>query len=987
MRKVGVALVIALACFGLGKGAGLPPTLADGPIWPVTLESDEQGLKLSWQPAAYELSSLEIAGVSYNRVTIPGLPLSAEAGYPQLPFYSGLVGLPAGGGARLRVTEIEQETLQLPHPPLPAPAPQPVHLDLADPSSLPTAGPTARRPDPAVYGVDDFYPAEVAQLGAAQQARYWRVAPLAIYPIQVNPVTGELKVTRSLRLEIIFEQPAAPALATQTREDAFSRALAATLLNPGATRWPGAPAAQAAPARPDIAASAAGATLKIIVAEAGLYALGYNDLRAAGLPVDDLDPRTLQLSHGWPRQETAIVVAGEADGKFNPGDRLLFYAEPEFSRFVSHDVYFLSYGAANGLRMSSRSGNPAGLPAGVAWRRATAEVNQFYESLYPGRDGDRWYWAELRRPDKPAGVYPILLDAPLNSGPDATLTLWLQGSTDPDQNPDHHVAISVNGVPVGQKIWNGKQAIEASFALSSTILQAGSNQITLSLPGLSGVTVEGVWLDALAITYPSASRGQAGQLRFQGEAGQKAYTLTGWSSPDLAVYDITDAYNPRRVTDYVMAGSGGNYTLTVGDATVTPATPATYLVVPNTQLKTPLALAAAKLLDDPASGADYIVITHPALANAVAPLAAHRAAQGLRVATVDVEAIYDTYGAGRMEPEAIKRFLQHAYSTWPLPKPLYVLLVGDGSYDFKNHSGWNPTTFIPPYLAEVDPWLGETAADNRYVTVFGSDLLPDLLIGRLAVTSSAETTTVVDKIIQYEANPLPGDWNSRQLFVTDDPDRAGNNFHADADQAYNMVAAPFTGYRFYYSPNNGSQPYFYKNGAVLRTAFLSNFNYGASLITFHGHSSWHQWAEEQLLRWSQDPELNDVIKLNNGYRLPVVLEMTCFTGFFHHPEYPTLDESLLRQVGGGAVAVWGATGLGVSTGHNALQAGFYKSVLEQGQTNLGAAILAGKLELAASGFSQDLLDTFMLFGDPALTLNFTITPFDHHLYLPFVGKS
>ena len=139
--------------------------------------------------------------------------------------------------------------------------------------------------------------------------------------------------------------------------------------------------------------------------------------------------------------------------------------------------------------------------------------------------------------------------------------------------------------------------------------------------------------------------------------------------------------------------------------------------------------------------------------------------------------------------------------------------------------------------------------------------------------------------------------------MADNPDGAGD-FHTEANQGYNQVQAPFWGSRLYYSSTPTGQPYGFTSAEALRSALLVRFNYGASLITFHGHSSWHQWAVESLFH------LNDIASLYNQQRLPVVLEMTCFTGFFHHPEYPTLDESLVRRSGGGAIAAWGSTGLG-----------------------------------------------------------------------------
>lgn len=54
----------------------------------------------------------------------------------------------------------------------------------------------------------------------------------------------------------------------------------------------------------------------------------------------------------------------------------------------------------------------------------------------------------------------------------------------------------------------------------------------------------------------------------------------------------------------------------------------------------------------------------------------------------------------------------------------YVLLVGDGHYDFKDAAGRHLPNLIPPYLLNIDPWLGETGADNRYVSLDGPGRLP-----------------------------------------------------------------------------------------------------------------------------------------------------------------------------------------------------------------------------------------------------------------------
>ena len=123
--------------------------------------------------------------------------------------------------------------------------------------------------------------------------------------------------------------------------------------------------------------------------------------------------------------------------------------------------------------------------------------------------------------------------------------------------------------------------------------------------------------------------------------------------------------------------------------------------------------------------------------------------------------------------------------------------------------------------------------------------------------------------------------------------------------------------------------------------------------------------------------MKNIPSLHNDTRLPVLLEMTCFTGSFQIPDWETLDEALLRHPNGGVVAAWGATGLGVSTGHHWLAEGFMDSVYNHELEDMGTATLAGKLNLVTVGAYADLIDTFTLLGDPATKLERS-----YSLYMP-----
>ncbi len=65
------------------------------------------------------------------------------------------------------------------------------------------------------------------------------------------------------------------------------------------------------------------------------------------------------------------------------------------------------------------------------------------------------------------------------------------------------------------------------------------------------------------------------------------------------------------------------------------------------------------------------------------------------------------------------------------------------------------------------------------------------------------------------------------------------------------------------------------------------------------------------------------------------------------------------------MASWSPTGLGVASGHDYLDRGFFDAIFKDNLGTVGAGTAAGKLDLFATGSSLDLLDTFLLFGDPA----------------------
>ncbi|RME38337.1 MAG: hypothetical protein D6793_02885, partial [Thermoflexia bacterium] len=336
----------------------------------------------------------------------------------------------------------------------------------------------------------------------------------------------------------------------------------------------------------------------------------------------------------------------------------------------------------------------------------------------------------------------------------------------------------------------------------------------------------------------------------------RAYTVRLNPSRAYRAYDITDPLRPVRVLTLEVDGQRVTFA-DPGDR------PRRYIVATEEAVRAPDRIRGREDLwgfraAGGATGADYVLITHPAFADALGPLVDLRRSQGLTVAVINVLGVYDAYGDGRPDPEAIRRFLADAYARWD-PRPTFVLLVGDGSYDPRRYLPTSPPTLIPPYLADVDPNSGETAADNRYACVDGEDNFPDLLLGRLPVKAADEARAVVRKIVDSEAQPLPGGWNGTVLLVADNPDGAGN-FPALSEASAPWVTDPFTVTRRYcvgVDPNGDDCD---AEASALHAALLGDWNRGALLIQYFGHSSWQQWARERLFH------LDDLPSLANGRR-------------------------------------------------------------------------------------------------------------------------
>jgi hypothetical protein len=553
----------------------------------------------------------------------------------------------------------------------------------------------------------------------------------------------------------------------------------------------------------------------------------------------------------------------------------------------------------------------------------------------------------------------------------------------------HDIVVKINGHDLGRIVWDNPVRKDSEFTFPSAWLKPTDNVLRLENgncppppPPPNDAYFSHYSVEHQA-GYEAISETEGKEyLDFWGEAGNRQYELQGFSPANLVLYDITDPTKPTALI-------GAEWTSNLFKFQDYAGQPKHYLAA-SSSLVRHAAVKADKPSDLGLTSArpDYLLIGYGPFLAATQPLVELREAQGLDVMVVDVEDIYDEFSYGLLHPEAIRDFLHHAAAAWS-PRPAYVLLVGDGTVDYRDHKGLGWRNYLPAFPADVDlhagPVPAEAASDRR---LDPGPELPIFQIGRLPVSSVVQTQAVVGKIVGYETAPSPGFWNRSALIITDGHNDAGP-VSDYAEELYQKVAEPLRAERVYLA-SNPSQPHEYSSKdpagrEAARAAIRRLFADGQLLVTYMGHSSHSQWAQEILLHRDDVPTLRNGDPPRGG-RLPVVLSMTCYTGAFQFPSYSPLDERLLLEPQGGAVATWGATGSAVASGHRHLAQGFVEAVQAPGTVTLGDAVYAGLLRLHAQApASHELLDTYALLGDPAMRLNrFEGTIYNE--YLPLVQK-
>jgi hypothetical protein len=351
----------------------------------------------------------------------------------------------------------------------------------------------------------------------------------------------------------------------------------------------------------------------------------------------------------------------------------------------------------------------------------------------------------------------------------------------------------------------------------------------------------------------------------------------------------------------------------------------------------------------------YLIITAPGFETELAPLIAWKREIGFDVR------LYTTDETGTTT-DAIRAFLQNAYTTWPNP-PLYVLLAGD--------------------LDRIPTWMvSGIVSDHPYSRLDGDDFLADVFLGRLSASTLSEVALQVAKTVGYESLPdtTGGDpWFERALLVA-------GNYNSSTPVALNRWVGEElrkTGYQqtdSVFWSNSPQHPWW-----VGRTPIRLAINRGVGIVNYRG------WAYGAA-GW-QPPEYlkDDIPLLQNGWKLPVVFSIVCHTGDYSAND--CMGEAWVRA--GTPAAPRGAVafvGTGETWSHSRwndrVDINVFEGICHNGLRRFGAIVNGAKVALIpdfpteilmsdAWGDEEESVEyynhAYNILGDPSLQV-WTATP-------------
>ncbi len=754
---------------------------------------------------------------------------------------------------------------------------------------------------------------------------------------------------------------------------------------------------------------ASGDWYRFYVKKSGVYRLSKSFLQGLGLNTN-VDPRRIKIygnggrmvplrnSEFYPDDlaENAIQFIGEEDGVFDSQDYILFYAEgldnwsqenyTNLNLYDDKSYYYVTVGGDAGKRiieMAQPSGN------------STTTITTFDD--YQFHEVDEQNVLQLGR---------IWFGEQFSVTNERTFDFTFPNlvSTVPVEFNIHLVTVSsmvtnfsaeANGQLVGNQSFSAVNPETSTKAIKGNI----KNSVSLSSDNVAvkikydnnGVPSSRALLDFIRIKAKRNLTGYNKQFRFQAaEAGTNIgvgeYQLTNASSISQ-VWDITDIYNVQKFEN--TSGNGFAFKTNLGEVRK-------YIAVDKNDYYTPLRDSKSRVDNQNLKGTvfknsqnqfqdiDYLIITPKSLSAQAEKLANfHRNYSQLNVKVINLENIYQEFSSGKQDIGAIRNFVKYVYfnASSSDKRVKYLNLFGDASFDFKNRIQRN-TNIVPIYQAvnsftdgewsfASDDFFGLMDDNEGRIDYYNENENwsyeirgLDVAVGRMIASNSQQADELVNKVIEYHDIRSYGSWRNNYVAISDDSDKPSD---ASLQLRQNTLADQIVSQKPFINVKKILMDSYVQEASAggkrypkARQELFAAFEKGALVFNYLGHGGEDGLSGERV--W----EKSDGQNLNNQYRYPLFITITCDFSRFDNPTRPTAGEYTFLNPKGGAISM-------ITTVRSIFQgpAEIFNNKLAEYVFSFGSNnpnSIAENLRLAKNFSPNTSTNVVFCLGDPALKL-------------------
>lgn len=944
------------------------------------IQSDAAGCTIQFSPTYSSPETLLVDGFQTIRYSFAKAIHYSEAksGEPEILVRSTLVQMPGLLGNTVSILQSEYEEIQnVLIPPVPY-------------SARNSVGMTAEyRFDPDLYNRNGFAPVNLAWIDHIGETRGMFLGSLRISPIQFDPIRKILRRYTRLVIRVNFGIPDLLHRAGQLRNDLTGSniinqsivAVTDRLTTSGKVN----------------SVLSEGTWYRFDVREDGMYKLTGQILLNTGVPANT-DPNTIKVySNGGMRtpidvstyypddlvQNAVEIFDGGTAGHLDPTDYIIFYGKSSrgwkynpsskmFSHYINYfddrSFYWITYGGAISKQVAKVT-NPF-QTAGFVPQTVEAKIFREDDKSNLFSSGIEWMGESF------LGGGQIVYRHQL---PGLDLT-------QPMRYKFNIGALSV--------AYSSFEIYEHDSLLSTSSIRGDGgdypNYISVTTPFIGRIPNFTDGQSVLRFRYNNSSAGRGyidwyeifyrQVLRAQNDifsfhtndtSAIAEYRVSGFGGGNVFVFDVSkyDSLIKIETTQISMDTCTFQLALNAGTTREIFAIGQNGFKIPGT-----ITSVQNQNLHGDANEAEFVIVTHKDFISTAERLKQHREGKSknpISTQVFDIEEIYNEFGGGSSSPVAVRNFLKYAYLNWQKP-PKYLLLLGDGDFDYKRTLGSDEPNWVPPWEStESFIQLYSYASDDLYGVFFTGERV-NLGIGRLPVRSVTEANNVIDKIIEYETESVPDIWKLRFTFVADDgpgaPDRNDRSIHmAHAEGIAAMVPALFEKRKIYiyenptvYTPAGRRKP-------TANLAIRNAINQGSLVLNFAGHGNPRLWTHEAIFVKETDFPL-----LTNKGKYFFLVAATCNYSNFDLLTDQSGGELLMLMKNAGAIGVFSALRPVYADANYALNVDLYTHLIDTTRNGTVKTKRLGDIIFQTKQQFPDLVNDrkYFLIGDPSLELQF-----------------